>query len=316
MLDIHLFRKDPEIIRKSQARRFKSVDEIISRDKKLRQCDSELRQLNADLNKQVRKLKMTGGDARAMIQDALIKKGSITTKAAEVQVAKKALIEKWGEIDSVPTFEDEVTGEEKYIATSEQSLCAYHKDDLFGPKQLPIRYAGCSTCFRKKAGSHGRDTGGLFDVHQFEKAEQFCITSPCDSDSCKVFKEMINNCEEFYQRASICFTVLILLVDTDTNTLKLPYQVVAVVSGDLNDAATKTHDLEAWFPGSAKYRELASCSNCTDYQSRELNIKFQREKSNEQTSLYCHLLNSTLIMTEKTLCCILENYQSDKGDDE
>ncbi|GKE98117.1 serine--tRNA ligase, partial [Tanacetum coccineum] len=92
-----------------------------------------------------------------------------------------------------------VTGEEKYIATSEQSLCAYHKDDLFGPKQLPIRYAGCSTCFRKKAGSHGRDTCGLFDVHQFEKVEQFCITSPCDSDSCKVFKEMINNCEEFYQ---------------------------------------------------------------------------------------------------------------------
>ncbi|GJT75129.1 serine--tRNA ligase [Tanacetum coccineum] len=187
-------------------------------------------------------------------------------------------------------------GDDKYlIATSEQPLCAYHKDDWIGPKELPIRYAGYSSCFRKEAGSHGRDTGGLFRVHQFEKVEQFCITSPYDNDSWKLFEEMINNCEEFYQR------------------LKLPYQVVAIVSGALNDAAAKKYDLEAWFPASTTFRELVSCSNCTDYQSRKLNIRFQQEKSNEQTSRYCHLLNSTLTATERTLCCILENYQTEKG---
>ncbi|GJX73551.1 serine--tRNA ligase-like protein [Tanacetum coccineum] len=201
-------------------------------------------------------------------------------------------------------------GDAKYfIATAEQPLCAYRMDDLIGPKQLPIRYAGYSSCFRKEAGSHGRDTGGLFRVHQFEKVEQFCITGP--NDSWKLFEEMIKNCEEFYQRASICITILILRVDT--HTLKLPYQVVAIVSGALNDAAAKKYDLEAWFPASATFRELVSCSNCTDYQSRKLNIKFQQEKSNEQTTQFCHLLNSTLTATERTLCCILENYQTEKG---
>ncbi|PWA36309.1 hypothetical protein CTI12_AA594500 [Artemisia annua] len=150
-------------------------------------------------------------------------------------------------------------GDDKYlIATAEQPLCAYHKDDLIGPKELPIRYAGYSSCFRKEAGSHGRDTGGFFRVHQFEKVEQFCITGP--NDSWNLLEEMMNNSEEFYQQ------------------LKLPYQVVEIVSGALNDAAAKKYDLEAWFPASATYRELVSCSNCTDYQLRELNIKFQHEK--------------------------------------
>ncbi|GJV93789.1 serine--tRNA ligase [Tanacetum coccineum] len=167
----------------------------------------------------------------------------------------KDVMSKCAQLESYDEELYKVTGEgdEKYlIATSEQPLCAYHKDDLFGPKQLPIRYAGYSSCFRKEAGSHGRDTGGLFRVHQFEKVEQFCITGPNDNDSWKLMEEMINNSEEFYQRATICFTVLILLVDTDTNTLKLPYQVVAIVFGALNDATAKKYDLEAWFPASAK----------------------------------------------------------------
>ncbi|PWA71271.1 Seryl-tRNA synthetase [Artemisia annua] len=185
-------------------------------------------------------------------------------------------------------------GDDKYlIATAEQPLCAYHKDDLIGPKELPIRYAGYSSCFRKEAGSHGRDTGGLFRVHQFEKVEQFCITSP--NDSWNLLEEMVNNSQEFYE------------------TLKLPYQVVEIVSGALNDAAARKYDLEAWFPASATYRELVSCSNCTDYQSRKLNIRFQHEKSKEKTTQYCHLLNSTLTATERTLCCILENYQTKEG---
>ncbi|GKC29840.1 serine--tRNA ligase-like protein, partial [Tanacetum coccineum] len=95
--------------------------------------------------------------------------------------------------------------------------------------------------------------------------------------------------------------------------LKLPYQVVAIVSGALNDAAAKKYDLEAWFPASATYRELVSCSNCTDYQSRKLEIRFGQKKGNDQIKQYCHLLNSTLTATERTLCCILENYQTAEG---
>ncbi|KAI3910287.1 hypothetical protein MKW92_053946 [Papaver armeniacum] len=187
-------------------------------------------------------------------------------------------------------------GDDKYlIATAEQPLCAYHLDDWIHPTQLPIRYAGYSTCFRKEAGSHGRDTLGIFRVHQFEKVEQFCMTSPNATDSWEMHEEMIKNSEDFYKE------------------LNLPYQVVSIVSGALNDAAAKKYDLEAHFPASNAYRELVSCSNCTDFQSRRLEIRFGQKKSNDQVKQYCHLLNSTLTATERTICCILENYQKEDG---
>jgi seryl-tRNA synthetase len=196
-------------------------------------------------------------------------------------------------------------GDDKYlIATAEQPLCAYHIDDWIQPTQLPLRYAGYSSCFRKEAGSHGRDTLGIFRVHQFEKVEQFCITSPippkADADKDRVdswtmLEEMITNSEKFYQE------------------LGLPYQVVAIVSGALNDAAAKKYDLEAWFPASSAFRELVSCSNCTDFQSRQLEIRFGQKKGNDQIKQYVHLLNSTLTATERTMCCILENYQKEGG---
>ncbi|POO02240.1 Serine-tRNA ligase, type [Trema orientale] len=187
-------------------------------------------------------------------------------------------------------------GDEKYlIATSEQPLCAYHQDEWIHPKQLPIRYAGYSTCFRKEAGSHGRDTLGIFRVHQFEKVEQFCITSPDNNDSWEMLEEMIHNSEDFYVE------------------LKIPHQVVAVVSGELNAAAAKKYDLEGWFPASRTFRELVSCSNCTDYQARRLQIRYGSKKSNEQVQKYVHMLNSTLTATERTICCILENYQKENG---
>ncbi|XWS62508.1 hypothetical protein CRYUN_Cryun06bG0017000 [Craigia yunnanensis] len=187
-------------------------------------------------------------------------------------------------------------GDDKYlIATAEQPLCAYHLDDWIQPSELPIRYAGYSSCFRKEAGSHGRDTLGIFRVHQFEKVEQFCITSPNGNDSWDMHEEMIKNSEDFYQM------------------LKLPHQVVVIVSGALNDAAAKKYDLEAWFPASQTYRELVSCSNCTDYQSRRLEIRFGQKKNNEQVKQYVHLLNSTLTATERTMCCILENHQKEDG---
>ncbi|XP_029117848.2 serine--tRNA ligase isoform X1 [Elaeis guineensis] len=187
-------------------------------------------------------------------------------------------------------------GDDKYlVATAEQPLCAYHLNDRIYPSELPIRYAGYSTCFRKEAGSHGRDTLGIFRVHQFEKVEQFCITSPNDNDSWEMHEEMIKNSEDFHKE------------------LNIPYQVVAIVSGALNDAAAKKYDLEGWFPASQTYRELVSCSNCTDFQSRRLGIGYGQKKNDEQAKQYVHMLNSTLTATERTICCILENYQREDG---
>ena len=137
-------------------------------------------------------------------------------------------------------------GDDKYlIATSEQTLCAMHRGKWMDSRELPLRYAGFSTCFRKEAGSHGRDTLGIFRVHQFEKVEQFCATTNEGDASWKMMEEMLGNSEAFYQ------------------SLGLHYRVVSIVSGALNDAAAKKYDLEAWFPASATYRELVSCSNCT-----------------------------------------------------
>ncbi|XP_050237998.1 serine--tRNA ligase-like [Mercurialis annua] len=212
---------------------------------------------------------------------------------------RKDIMEKCAQLAQFDEELYKVTGEggDKYlIATAEQALCAYHMDDRIHPSQLPIKYAGYSSCFRKEAGTHGRDTLGIFRVHQFEKVEQFCITSPNGNDSWDRLEEMIKNSEDFYKM------------------LNIPYQVVAIVSGALNDAAAKKYDLEAWFPASKAYRELVSCSNCTDYQSRKLNIQYG-QKSNEQAKQFVHLLNSTLTATERTICCILENYQKEDGVD-
>ena len=183
------------------------------------------------------------------------------------------------------------------IATSEQPLCGLHMNERVDEKQLPIRYAGTSTCFRKEAGSHGKDCWGIFRIHQFEKIEQFCITTP--DKSWEMHEEMIATAEEFYQ------------------SLELPYRVVAIVSGALNDAAAKKYDLEAWFPGYDDFRELVSCSNCTDYQSRKLDIRLGHKKETAAAAAdakpFVHMLNATLVATQRCMCCILENYQTPTG---
>lgn len=186
--------------------------------------------------------------------------------------------------------------DEKYlIATSEQPISAYHAGEWFErpEEQLPRRYAGYSTCFRREAGSHGKDAWGIFRVHQFEKIEQFCLTDP--EKSWAEFDRMIEASEDFYK------------------SLGLPYRVVSIVSGELNNAAAKKYDLEAWFPFQQEYKELVSCSNCTDYQSRNLEIRCGIKKQNEREKKYVHCLNSTLCATERALCCILENYQEEDG---
>jgi seryl-tRNA synthetase len=188
-------------------------------------------------------------------------------------------------------------GEDKYlIATSEQPICAYHMNEWMDEKQFPIRYSGVSTCFRKEAGSGGKDNWGIFRVHQFEKVEQFAIVECNLEESQKMQDEMINTAEEFYQ------------------SLGFPYHVINIASGALNNAATKKLDLECWFPGYDSYRELVSCSNCTDYQSRSLEIRSgQNKKMGDREKKYVHMLNATLCATGRAICCLLETYQEADG---
>jgi len=191
-----------------------------------------------------------------------------------------------------------VTGEEGdegfyLIATSEQPISCMHHKEWIPEKSLPMRYGGYSSCFRKEAGAHGKDTWGIFRIHQFEKVEQFCITTP--EKSWEMHDEMIATCEEFYR------------------SLNIPYRTVAIVSGELNDAAAKKYDLEGWFPGYNTFRELVSCSNCTDFQSRAVEVRCGAKKQNDAEKRYVHMLNATLCATERTMCCVLENYQTAEG---
>ncbi len=174
------------------------------------------------------------------------------------------------------------------IATSEQTLAAYHYNEIIEPERLPLKYVGISSCFRREAGSHGKDTLGIFRVHRFEKVEQFIFCKP--ADSWKYYEELITNAEELYKE------------------LKIPYRIGNVASGELNDNAAKKYDLEAWFPASETYRELVSCSNCLDYQARKLKIRMGKVGTQHAKEIL-HTLNSTAIATERTICCILENYQ-------
>nr|CRZ25712.1 Bm2816 [Brugia malayi] len=188
------------------------------------------------------------------------------------------------------------TNDEKYlIATSEQPIAAYHRNEWISEADLPIKYAGISSCFRQEVGSHGRDTRGMFRVHQFEKVEQFVICSPYDDESWRILDEMVENAEDFCK------------------ALGIPFRIVCIVSGELNNAAAKKLDLEAWFPGSAAFRELVSCSNCTDYQARRLKIRYGKTKKLDGEVSYVHMLNGTMCATTRVLCALLENYQEENG---
>ena len=176
------------------------------------------------------------------------------------------------------------------IATSEHPLVAMHMDEIISASQLPIRYCGFSPCFRVEAGAHGKDTKGIFRVHQFYKVEQVVFSKP--GESWKIHEELISNAEEIYK------------------ALGIPYRVVALCSGDTGFMSAKTYDLEAWLPGQGKYREMASASNVTDYQARRLRIRF-REKQSDPTVLV-HTLNSSAVVT-RTLVAMVENFQQKDG---
>ncbi len=177
------------------------------------------------------------------------------------------------------------------IGTSEHAIAAMHSDEIIEGKDLPLRYAGVSPCFRKEAGAHGRDQKGIFRVHQFDKIEQFVFARP--EESWKEHERMLSIAEDFYQN------------------LEIPYKVMLLSSGDMGKVSAKTYDIEAWMAGQNTYREIVSCSNCLDYQARRLKIRF-REKTNEDTQ-YLHTLNSTLVATSRVLVSIMENFQTKDG---
>ena len=184
-----------------------------------------------------------------------------------------------------------VEGEDLHlIATSEHPLVSMHMDEILEVSGLPIRYCGFSPCFRVEAGAHGKDTKGIFRVHQFYKVEQVVFSKP--EDSWKLHEELISNAEQIYK------------------DLVIPHRVVELCSGDTGFMAAKTFDLEAWLPGQRKYREMASASNVTDFQSRRLRIRY-REKQSEPTVLV-HTLNSSAVVT-RTLVALVENFQQKDG---
>jgi len=177
------------------------------------------------------------------------------------------------------------------IGTSEHAMVSMYSGEILDGNSLPSRYAAISPCFRKEAGAHGKDQKGIFRVHQFEKIEQIVFSKP--EDSWKEHEKMIGVTEEFFQK------------------LEIPHRVVLLSSGDMGKISAKTYDLEVWMTGQNAYREVVSCSNCLDYQSRRLKIRF-RDKTNEETQ-YAHTLNSTLVATERTMVAIIENFQTKDG---
>ncbi len=196
---------------------------------------------------------------------------------------------------SLDDFENvmyKIDGEDSYlIATSEHPIGAMHINETFDESQLPLKYAGVSSCFRKEIGSHGVDTRGLFRVHQFNKVEQFVFCKP--SDSWKIHEELLKNAEDMAKK------------------LGIPYRVVNICTGDIGMIAAKKYDIEAWFPRQKKYGEIVSCSNCTDYQAVSLNIKYRKEGSEEKE--YVHTLNSTAVATGRMMVAIIENCQNKDG---
>jgi seryl-tRNA synthetase len=199
-------------------------------------------------------------------------------------------------VTSLSDFTDmlyKIENEDLYlIATSEHPMAAMFMDEVLKEEDLPVKLAGISACFRKEAGAHGKDTRGIFRTHQFNKVEQFVFCKP--EDSWKIHEELLRNAEDIIQK------------------IGLPYRVVNVCTGDLGTVAAKKYDIEAWMPAQNAYREIISCSNCTDYQARRLNIRY-REKEGAPVKGFVHTLNSTAIATGRTIVALLENFQKADG---
>ena len=183
-----------------------------------------------------------------------------------------------------------IEGEDLYlIGTAEHALNAYYMNQTIPVQNLPIRFAGISPCFRKEAGAHGKDTKGIFRIHQFEKIEQFIFCKP--ENAWKEFDLILKNSENLLKQIGI------------------PFRFVVLSSGDMGRVPTKTIDFEGWFPSQRAYRELGSCSNCLDFQARRSNTKYQ----DKDELKFVSTLNNTAIATERMMACIVDNFQQKDG---
>lgn len=176
------------------------------------------------------------------------------------------------------------------IATSEMSMTGYHADEILEEAKLPLLYAGYSACYRKEAGTYGKHNRGLFRVHQFNKLEMYAYTLP--EDSKEMHERILAIEEEIWQAIGI------------------PYHIINIASGDLGAPAAKKYDIEYWSKVDGMYRELTSCSNCTDFQTRNLNIRVRRK---DGTVELAHSLNGTAVSMARTLVAIIEHFQTDDG---
>jgi seryl-tRNA synthetase len=180
--------------------------------------------------------------------------------------------------------------DELYLAgTAEVPLASLHAGQILAEADLPIRYAGFSPCFRREAGAAGKDTRGIFRVHQFDKVEMFTFVRPEESP-------------DEHER-------LLAIEEEILQALELPYRVVNIAVGDLGASATKKYDLEAWLPGQERFRELTSCSNTTDFQARRLDVRYRAEGGVR----HVHTLNGTAVAVGRTIIAVVENHQQDDG---
>ena len=176
------------------------------------------------------------------------------------------------------------------VGTSEVSLASLHREEILDADQLPLRYAGFSTCFRREAGAAGKDTRGIFRVHQFDKVEMFCFVVP--------------------DQAAAEHERLLAIEESIMQELEIPYRVVAIAVDDLGASAAKKYDVEAWLPGQSRYRELTSCSDTTDYQARRLDIRY---RDGDGKPAQAGTLNGTACAVGRTIIALLENGQQDDG---
>jgi seryl-tRNA synthetase len=184
-------------------------------------------------------------------------------------------------------------GDNNYlIGTSEVTVCSYHKDEVLKEEDLPKRYAGYSACFRREAGTYGKDTHGLYRVHQFEKVEQVVLCKADQEEGLKLFEEIRTNAEEVLQ------------------ALELPYRIVDVCTGDMGKGKVFMQDIETWMPSRESYGETHSCSYLGSFQARRLNIKYETSDGKKE---FCHTLNNTCIASPRILIPILEIYQNKDG---
>jgi seryl-tRNA synthetase len=224
--------------------------------------------------------------------DVLTKEGFIPV-VPPVLINKK-MMEAMGYLDQKEDREEAYFFEKDQlylVGTSEQSLGPMHADETFMENELPKRYVAFSSCFRREAGSYGKDTKGILRVHQFDKLEMFSFCHP--DKSREEHKFFLSLQERLMQ------------------LLKIPYRVVEICTGDLGNTAAAKYDIEAWLPSYNQYRETHSTSNVTDFQARRLNIKFKSKKLN--TKFYVHTLNGTAFAIGRTIIAIIENYQTKNG---